>query len=370
MGQRRSVLERLGTVEIPELTLESGKRLVGVKQVYAQYGEPSPSCDNVVLICHALTGSHHVAGDDVEGLPSAWWPNLVGPGKAIDTSSLCVICFNFLGSPYGSTSPTSIDPSTGRPYGMNFPVFSVRDMVRAQATALRELGIGCLAAVIGGSLGGMQALEWAVMYPKIVERVVVIAAPPCLYPQAIAFNEVQRQAIMADPEWKGGDYYPGPGPERGLAVARMLAMITYRSEAVFVKRWMRQFASGQPWELNSRFQVENYLHHHGEELVRRFDANCYIYLTRAMDLHDVGELRGGTKSALSNFSDKHILAVGITSDFLFPPWQVEEIAIIGESAGVRTSYDEIESENGHDAFLIDVDQLDDMLRSFWENSNL
>jgi len=370
LDQTGSVLEKLGVVEIPELTLESGKRLVSVKQVYAQHGEPSSACDNVVLVCHALTGSHHVAGDDVEGLPPAWWPNLVGPGKAIDTSSLCVICFNFLGSPYGSTSPASINPSTGRPYGMSFPVFSVRDMVRAQAAALHELGVKRLAAVVGGSLGGMQALEWAVMYPQVVERAVVIAAPLCLYPQAIAFNEVQRQAIMADPEWKGGDYYPGPGPESGLAVARMLAMITYRSEAVFVRRWMRQFASGQPWEWNGRFQVENYLHYHGEELVRRFDANCYIYLTRAMDLHDVGEGRGGAKSALSNFSGKHLLAIGITSDCLFPTWQVEEISTIGKSAGVKASYDEIESENGHDAFLIDVDQLDDMLREFWERTGL
>lgn len=353
--------ETLDVVEIPELLLESGKRLEKVKQVYARYGAFAGG-KKALLVCHALTGSHHAAGKDVSGLPEAWWDPLIGPGKALDTNRYCVFCFNILGSPYGSTSPLSLD-ETGKPYGMRFPVIGVRDMVKAQQEALKRLGVGQLECVIGGSLGGMQALEWVSSYPQKVKSAIVIAAPARTYPQAIAFNEVQRQAIMADPCWRGGNYYGDSAPERGLAIARMLAMITYRSEEGLAKKYMRELAFGVPWEWDGKFKIETYLHHHGEKLVQRFDANCYLHLTKAMDLHDVGEGRGGVKAALSKFRGR-LLTVGISSDLLFPNWQAEEIAFAAREAGVDASYDEIESENGHDAFLIDVDQVDDIVRGF------
>jgi homoserine O-acetyltransferase len=360
----------LGKVKLRRLDFPSGKSLKEPVQAYAAFGKLSEAKDNVILVCHALTGSHLVTGEKVEGLPEPWWKDMVGPGKALDTSRYCVICFNVLGSPYGSTSPISINPETQRPYAMEFPVLSVRDLVYAQRKALDQLGIKRLKAVVGGSLGGMQALEWAVSFPEMVERAVVIAAPAHLYPQAIALNEVQRQAIYSDPKWKGGNYTPDDPPRKGLSVARMLAMITYRSEQCFSKRWMRKIQDGNPMDWSGRFCVESYLHYHGEEIVRRFDANCYIYLTRTMDLHDVGAGRGGTQEALSRFSGKDLLAVGITSDMLFPNWQVEEISFLASKAGVRACYDEIESDDGHDAFLTDQNQLDDIIRSFWKKTNL
>ncbi len=358
-----------GLVALPGLMLQSGRTLPGAVHAYARYGELNETRDNVVLLCHALTGSHHVAGTDAPGLPGAWWDALVGPHRALDTSRYCVFCFNILGSPYGSTSPVSPVPETGVSYGMHFPVITVRDMVEAQRIALEQLGVRRIAAVVGGSLGGMQALEWLLSHPDRVDRCAVVAAPWRLYPQAIAFNEVQRQAIMADPAWQGGAYPPGEGPRKGLSVARMLAMITYRSEQVFVDRWMRSVARGNPLEWEGQFQVESYLHHQGESLVRRFDANCYLYLSRAMDLHDAGEGRSPEflRSALAG---KHLLAVGIGSDLLFPNWQVEELSRLAADRGAHATYEEIESDHGHDAFLIDVDQVDEMLRRFWRSSGL
>jgi homoserine O-acetyltransferase len=216
----------------------------------------------------------------------------------------------------------------------------------------------------------MIAQEWAISFPDLVGRCVSVAAPSRLYPQAIAYNEVQRQAILSDPEWKGGDYYPDPGPTKGLATARMLAMITYRSEQSFSNRWMRDLAVGTSPEWGARFQVESYLHHHGEELVRRFDANCYLYLTRMMDLHDLGAGRGGVEAAWRRLAGRPLLSVGITSDLLFPNWQAEEVARIAGNCGVLTSYDEIESDDGHDAFLIAFDQVDDILRGFFDRTAL
>ena len=360
----------LGKVKLDRLDFPSGASLKEPVLAYASFGKLSKDKDNVILVCHALTGSHLVTGPKVEGLPEPWWKDIVGHGKSLDTSKYCVICFNVLGSPYGSISPISINPDTQKPYGMTFPVLSVRDVVFAQKKALEKLGIHNIKAVVGGSLGGMQALEWAVTFPEMVERAVIIAAPAHLYPQAIALNEVQRQAIYSDPKWNGGNYTPEDPPQRGLSVARMLAMITYRSEQCFTKRWMRKIQDGNPKDWTGRFCVESYLHYHGEEIVKRFDANCYIYLTRTMDLHDIGEGRGGAQEALGRFSGKDLLAVGITSDMLFPNWQVEEIAFLAAKAGVRACYDEIESDDGHDAFLTDQDQLDDILRSFWKQSGL
>ena len=364
--------ERLGRIAIRDLRLDSGKVLPVVEQAYAMYGTPEPDGSNVLLVCHALTGSHHLAGPDVAGLPGAWLGPVLGPTKAIDTNRLCVVCFNNLCSPYGSTSPMDLNPNTGRPWGMSFPVITSRDVARAQKLALEAMGIGQIAMVLGGSFGGMISLEYALSFPDDVARCGVIAAPARLYPQAIAYNEVQRQAIMSDPDWRDGDYHPGPGPAKGLANARMLAMITYRSEKNFSGRWMRGMAEDavDTHDWGAKFKVETYLKHHGNELVARFDANCYLYTTRAMDLHDVSSGRGSLEEAFSVLRGKGLLAVGISSDILFPNWQVMEIARYAGKAGARSDYEEIESDNGHDAFLLDFDQLDEILRFFFREEGM
>ncbi|MDR1885454.1 MAG: homoserine O-acetyltransferase [Synergistaceae bacterium] len=372
MSEGAGFEEKLGLVTLENLELDSGRRLPLVEQRYAMYGLPADDGSNVVVICHATTGSHHLAGPDVPGLPGGWLGPLLGPGRAFDTNRLCMICINNICSPYGSTSPMSVNPETGRPWGMTFPVITPRDIARAQRGALERMGIGRIAFAVGGSFGGMIALEHAMSFPDLVDRCGVIAAPARLYPQAIAYNEVQRQAILSDPEWMGGDYYPGPGPTKGLATARMLAMITYRSEQSFTGRWMRGMSEGGPssHEWGAKFKVETYLEHHGNELVSRFDANCYLYTTRAMDLHDVASGRGSLEDAFSLLKDKGLLAVGISSDILFPSWQVMETARYAGKCGARADYEEIESDNGHDSFLMDFDQMDEILRFFFKQENL
>jgi homoserine O-acetyltransferase len=364
--------EMIGEIAIKNLKLDSGKAIPEALQVYAMYGQPAPDGSNVVLVCHAMTGSHHLSGPDVPGLPPAWFGPLVGPGRALDTRRLCVICVNNLASPYGSTSPMSLDPSTGHPWAMTFPVITPRDVARAQKLALEAIGIKKIRMVLGGSFGGMISLEHALSFPGDVENCAVIAAPARLYPQAIAYNEVQRKAILSDPDWSGGDYYPGQGPVRGLATARMLAMITYRSERNFSGRWMRSMTddSADPHEWGSKFKVESYLDHHGSEIVSRFDANCYLYTTRAMDLHDAGIGRGGVEGAFSLLKGHDLLAIGISSDILFPSWQVMEIARYAGKSGAKALYEEIDSDNGHDAFLIDFDQLDEILRFFFKQKGI
>lgn len=362
---KKDIEEKLGVAKIGDLPLDSGKTLHDIELAWAMYGEPNDDCSNVVVVCHAMTGSHHLAGPDVPGLPGEWLGPILGPGKAIDTDRLCVVAFNNLCSPYGSTSPMSVDPRTGAPYAMDFPVVTPRDIARAQMEGLRALGFPRVGLVVGGSFGGMIALEIAMTFPDEVPRVCVIAAPARLYPQAIGYNDVQRHAIMSDPEWQNGAYYPGPGPTRGLANARMLAMITYRSEKNFSGRWMRGMADDGPaHEWGSKFKVETYLEHHGNELVARFDANCYLYTTRAMDLHDVAAGRGSLEEAFSVLRDHSVLAVGISSDILFPNWQVMETARAAGLAGARAFYEEIDSDNGHDSFLIDYDQMDEILRYY------
>lgn len=354
--------EESGFITLADAALPSGARFKGLTQRYSRYGELSEKADNAVIVCHALTGSHRLAGEIRPGEPEPWWGAVIGDGKAIDTRRFCVICFNNLGSPYGSTSPLSADKS-GRKWGMRFPILSPRDVAFAQKAALEAMGIKKLRAVVGGSLGGMIGLELAVSFPEDVEACALIAAPDRLYPQAIAFNAVQRQSIMGDPLWENGEY-EGAGPVNGLAAARMLAMITYKSEQTFSSRYMRDMASGSAGEWDGQFRIESYLRRHGEELVKRFDANCYLYLTRMMDLHDIGAGRGGLEAAWKRFAGRRLLGLGISSDMLFPNWQVEEAVRSAVKCGVSAYYEEIESDNGHDAFLIDFDQLDDYLREF------
>lgn len=335
-----------------------------VTLAYETWGTLNSAGDNAILLTHALTGDAH-AHDD--GRPddsrAAWWNPLIGPGRPFDTERYFVICSNVLGGCYGSTGPSSLDPTTGTPYGLRFPLVTIRDMVGAQRKLLEHLGVRQLAAVAGGSVGGQQALEWAVAYPDLVRKVVVIAATGALTAQAIAFSEVERQAIMADPRWQAGAYQPGQGPEAGLAIARMLAMITYQSEEAMEMRFARHPARCQQTTAPSGyhafggpFDVESYLYHQGETLVRRFDANSYLYISRAMDLYDVSAGHPSLTAALQRISSQ-VLFIGIRSDFLFPAVRVRQLAEQVRQVGGPAQYVELDSPHGHDAFLKEWEQM-------------
>ncbi|MDR2178867.1 MAG: homoserine O-acetyltransferase [Synergistaceae bacterium] len=357
--------ERFGSVLLPELVLHSGKILKQARVAYSINGTPRSDGSNVVVVCHALTGSHHVAGESVSDLPEAWWDPLVRPGGVLDTDKLCVVCCNNLCSPYGSSAPTDIEPGTHRPWGMHFPLVDPRDIAHSQKMTLDALGIPRVAGVIGGSLGAMIALEWMSQFGATMDFGISIAAPLRLYPQAIALNGVQRRAITSDPQWLDGNYYPGRGPVDGLFNARMLAMITYRSEESFVRRHMRASHNIDEW--GGRFDVESYLMHQGKLLTRRFDANCYLYLTKMMDLHDLAKGYADAEAALEPMRKKPFLAVGINSDILFPPWQVQEVVDAATDVGVRASYRELRSDIGHDAFLVETGQLAEIFKDFFDS---
>lgn len=360
---------RVASPEAP-LVLESGRTLEAVTLCYEVFGRLSPEGDNAILVCHALTGDSHVAGRyRPEERKPGWWDDAVGPGKALDTDRYCVICSNVIGGCQGSTGPGSANPHTGRPYGLDFPIVTPRDMVRAQARLLDQLGVRKLVAVIGGSLGAMQALEWAATYPDRMRGVIPIGGAGRFHPQGIAFNEVQRQAIMNDPDFRGGQYYGTPGPVRGLATARMLGMITYRSDESMWAQFGREVrGDGSPLErgFGVAFQVESYLHHQGQRLVERFDANSYLYLTRAMDLMDIARGRGSYEAA-HGLIKARVLAVGIRSDLLFPPYLQQETVALVRAAGGWAEYVELDSPWGHDAFLVDFRLIEEPIRRFLES---
>jgi homoserine O-acetyltransferase len=359
------------TYTFDTLPLQRGGQFGPITLAYETWGTLNSEGTNAILVTHALTGSTHA--HDVEqpdNTKVAWWNPLIGPGRLLDTARYFVICSNVLGGCYGSTGPSSLNPLTGRPYAMRFPVVTIRDMVRAQRVLLDALGVRQLALVIGGSIGGQQALEWAVTYPERVQKVAVIAATAALTAQAVAFGEVQRQAIMADPAWQGGDYEPGQGPAAGLAIARMLAMITYQSEEAMELRFARRPASNSEIaapsrhsSLGGRFDVESYLYYQGEQLTRRFDANSYLYLSRAMDLYDVSEGYASLDAALSRLRSK-ALFLGIRSDFLFPAAHVRRLAERVHTLGGNACYKELDSPHGHDAFLKEWQQMTAALSTF------
>lgn len=346
---------RIGSFE-PEL----GGHLRDVTLAYETWGALDAKGENAVLIVHALTGDSHAAGaPDEHYRRGGWWDPMVGPGRPLDTERYFVVCSNVIGGCYGSTGPASLDPDTGRPYAMRFPLVTIRDMVRAQRRLLDDLGVKRLRLVIGGSIGGQQALEWAVEYPDFVEKVVPIAATGALSPQGLGMSEIGRRAIMSDPDWQGGDYYgTGRSPERGLAIARMAGMMTYQSAAGQWERFGRRPASRPALypEFGGRFEIESYLHYQGRDLVGRFDANSYLYLLRAMDIYDVA---AGYESELEAYSrvEAELLFVGITSDWLFPAAEVRESAERAREAGASAGYAEIDTLSGHDAFLKDWDEL-------------
>jgi homoserine O-acetyltransferase len=344
--------------------LESGAALTDVTLAYETVGELSPAADNAVLICHAWTGDSHVAGPAERGHGApGWWSDVVGPGLAIDTDRWFVVCANVLGGCQGSTGPASPHPADGTPYGSRFPVITIRDMVRAQARLADHLGIGAWHAVVGGSMGGMQALEWAVMYPDRVRAVLPIATCMQASAQQIAWGAIGRRAVALDPAWRGGDYYDAPdgeGPVDGLAIARMVAQVTFRSENVFTDRFGRDLADrarhGDTFGLWQQFEVERYLEYHGTKLVRRFDANSYLVIGKAMDLHDVARGRGSVGAAMGRVKAR-ALTIGINSDLLYPPYQQEHIHAVLQANGSPSDYVEVDSPHGHDAFLINVDQI-------------
>ncbi|MFM7751130.1 MAG: homoserine O-acetyltransferase [Opitutaceae bacterium] len=350
-------------------TFKSGQTLPGFTLRYETYGTLNATRDNAIVVCHALSGDHHCAGwHSPQDRKPGWWNNLIGPGKAVDTRRFFVVCANVLGGCQGSSGPSSIDPETGRPRGIAFPFVTIRDMVRAQKLLLDHLGVAGVHAVVGGSMGGMQALQFAIEYPHLVRRVLAMATTGRESAQAIAFNEVGRQAIMQDPAWNRGDYPRDGGPRVGLAIARMMAHITYVSDASMDRKFGRRkkdTAAPEAYTFDLQFEVESYLRHQGQSFINRFDANSYLYITRALDQFDLEE---GGQSLEQAFApvEAETLVVGFTSDWLFPPAQNRRLALALLRAGKRASYAELATDLGHDSFLLESEDLYALVRAFLE----
>jgi homoserine O-acetyltransferase len=349
------------------LLLDAGRELAPLTVAYMTYGELNAQKSNAVLACHALTGDQFAASQHpVTGKPG-WWDTLIGPGKAIDTNRFFVICANVLGGCMGTTGPASIDPATGKPYGLSFPVVTIKDMVRAQAMLLDALGIDQLLCVLGGSMGGMQVLQWAAAYPERVLSAIPIATAANHSAQNIAFHEVGRQAIMADPDWKGGAYQlAGTQPSKGLAVARMAAHITYLSEPALQRKFGRnlQNRNAISFGFGPDFQIESYLRHQGMTFVDRFDANSYLYITRAMDYFDLAADYGGVLAEAFRGTKTRFCIVSFTSDWLFPTVENKHIAHALNAAAANVSFVEIATDRGHDAFLLDEPEMFATVRGF------
>ncbi len=350
------------------LPLDSGQALDRVKIAYETYGELAADRGNAILVCHALTGDQHLASPHpITGKPG-WWDRMVGPGKPIDTNRFHVICANVIGSCMGSTGPASL-ASDGKPYGMRFPVITIRDMVRAQIALLDALGIARLHAVVGGSMGGMQVLSLAANFPDRVERVLAIATTARHSAQNIAFHEVGRQAIMADPNWQAGDYYSTEtSPDAGLAVARMAAHITYLSETGLTEKFGRrlQERDEKGFGFDADFQIESYLRYQGLTFTSRFDANSYLYITRAMDYFDLAEEHGGKLADAFAASRARFFLVSFDTDWLYPTAESRSVVHALNAAGAPVSFLELSAPFGHDSFLLDVPALDRVIRGFLE----
>jgi homoserine O-acetyltransferase/O-succinyltransferase len=349
------------------LRLDSGAEIRGLEVAYNTYGRLNADKSNAILVCHALTMDQHAASTHpLTGKPG-WWAQVIGPGCPLDTDRYFVICANVVGGCQGTTGPSSIDPATGEPYGLTFPVVTIADMVRAQAMLLDALSIEILFAVVGGSMGGMQVLQWAADYPQRLFSAICIAAAARHSAQNIAFHEVGRQAVMADPDWRGGDYErQGVRPEKGLGVARMAAHITYVSEMALQRKFGRELQrDGLSWGFDADFQVESYLRHQGASFVDRFDANSYLYITRAMDYFDLAASHGGNLAeTFRKARDVRFCVFSFTSDWLYPTAESRQIVRALNAAGARASFVEIESDKGHDAFLLDEPVLHAALSGF------
>jgi homoserine O-acetyltransferase/O-succinyltransferase len=390
----KSAVGSVGTVDtqfldLPTpLALDCGRQLHPIRMAYETYGTLSPARDNAILVCHALSGDAHAAGfttgavaastrdgfraeerDAGSGRGLGWWDGMIGPGKAFDTDRFFVVSSNLLGGCRGTTGPSSTNPATGRPYGSDFPVITVADMVRAQRALLDELGIARLAAVSGGSLGGMQALEWAVLYADQVDAIIPIASTHALHPQGVAWNAIARNAITADPDWQGGHYHgTGRAPTAGMGVARMVGHITYLSGTSLNDKFGRrlQFADDIRYELTEpEFEVESYLRYQADTFVKRFDANTYLYTSRALSYFDLARQYGGGRltHALRNVSARTLL-IAFSSDWLYPPSGSEELAVALRAAGKQVELRVIEAPYGHDCFLLEEARQTPMIQEF------
>ncbi|MGB0745171.1 MAG: homoserine O-acetyltransferase MetX [Opitutales bacterium] len=357
------IVEYQDFVSPKRFDFESGGSIPELRLRYETYGRLNEAKSNAILICHALTGDHHCAGVySMDERKSGWWNFMIGPGKPINTSEYYVICTNALGGCMGSSGPGSIHPETGEPYNLDFPKLTVRDMVRAQALLMDELGIDCLHAVVGGSMGGMQTLQWVIDFPERVGRYIALACCARHNAQTIAFNDTGRQAIITDPGWQLGNYTAENGPDRGLAVARMMAHITYLSDVGMESKFGRKRRASAKEHFDVEFEVESYLRYQGQSFVTRFDANSYLYLTKALDRFD---LHGPVSldDTLSVVTAPG-LVVGFTSDWLYPPQGNRELVESLLRVGKDASYAELEMDYGHDSFLVRAPKLYDLIRNF------
>ncbi len=376
------IIEPRDWVTTEPFTFTNGQTIGGFTIRYETYGRPNAAKDNAILVCHALSGDHHCAGiHSLNDRKPGWWNNLIGPGKALDTNKYFVLSANVIGGCQGSSGPSSFNPATGRTFGITFPPVTIRDMVRAQKIWLDGLGIPSLYAVIGGSMGGMQALQWAIEFPGYAQRIIAMATTARESAQAIAFNEVGRQAIMQDPEWHHGEYATGAGPRVGLAIARMMAHITYLSDASMDRKFGRRQVADRPSSASTpnvagngttmpsgatfdvQFEVESYLRYQGKSFINRFDANSYLYITRAIDQFDLASTHGSLEDAFADV-ESDTLVVGFTSDWLFPVDQNRSIVEALLRAGKAASYAELATDLGHDSFLLESPQLYDLVRGF------
>ena len=348
-----------------ELLLESERTLGPVTLAYETYGQLNADRSNAILVCHALSGDAHAAGYHSEEKTPGWWDSMIGPGKAFDTERYFVICTNVIGGCKGSTGPSSINPKTGTAYALDFPVITIGDMVNAQRRLIDALGIEKLFSVAGGSMGGMQVLQWASAYPDRVRSAIPIATALKQSPQQIAFDEVIRQSVMADPAWRKGNYYELGQPKKGLAVARMIGHITFMSDQSMEKKFSRKLKNGNySYSFAEDFEVEGYLRYRGDNFVKRFDANSYLYITKAMDYFDLSD---GLFLPDAKKTDTRFLVISFTSDWLYPSYQSQEIVRLLKRRHIVATYCDLKSTYGHDAFLVEVKEETRLIRNFLEN---
>jgi len=352
------------------LVLDNGSELGPITVAYETYGELNAAKDNVLIVEHALTANAHAAGrHKPEDKHPGWWDVMIGPGRAFDTDKYFVVCSNILGSCYGTTGPSSINPETGKEYGQSFPVVTIRDMVQVQKRLIDHLGVKGIKCVIGGSMGGMQAIEWALLYPELVESIVLIASGANSNPQSIAIHKVGIRAIIDDPNWNGGDYFGRELPRKGLAIARMIGHITYLNHGWLWEKFGRKHSdpANMKKRLDSKFDIENYLEYQGEKFVDRFDANSYIYIMRAIDIYDSAEGYPDLKDSFSRIKCKKVFVSSFTSDWLFPTYQSKEIVDALTANDIDLDYYDIDSPYGHDSFLLEYHELTGYLKEFFNS---